>query len=468
MAEEIIGQELYPATYSEGRLSASCDGLTLLGEIAFEHKQWSATLADAVRAGNLPVEHQPQCQQVMMVTGADRLLFMVSDGTSKQCVYVWVEPDTEWRKNIVQGWTQFSIDLDAYMPEAKTVAPVAAPQMALPSVTIQVQGSIALIDNLDVFGAALTAYVVRINTKPETDQDFADLEAAVKTLKTAEEALDAAENGALAQAVSIDTMRRAVAQYRDLARTNRLLVEKIVKAEKENRRAALMNDAIATLEQHYIGLNARVGMMVPRAPAMFADAVKGLKSLDSMKDKLAAAVANAKIAANELADRMDANIKSLALFAPGLDFLFADKAALIQMDNEPFSAIVVNRVRAHNDAQAEIAEAKKAADEKRIADAVAEGIRVEGEKIARDAQQDAHRLAVMGIAHRPAAEVKPDAVPDHIARAGNMAGSDAIIDDYLKLKGLAPSGKSALRLELMAFVRFQTAYKCTQPEKETV
>ena len=107
IAEEIIGDDLYPATYSHGRLSASCDGITLSGEVAFEHKQYNKALAESVRNNILPDEYMPQCQQVMMVTGAQKLLFMVSDGTPEHCEYMWVEPDMQWREALVQGWEQF-------------------------------------------------------------------------------------------------------------------------------------------------------------------------------------------------------------------------------------------------------------------------------------------------------------------------------------------------------------------------
>src|SRR4030067_599899 len=114
IAEEIIGEELFPATYYDGKLSASSDGLTMLGDVAFEHKQWNAGLASSVKAGILPEEHAPQCQQTMMVTGAKRLLFMVSDGTKDNCEYLWVELDAKWIKRILQGWAQFAVDLANY------------------------------------------------------------------------------------------------------------------------------------------------------------------------------------------------------------------------------------------------------------------------------------------------------------------------------------------------------------------
>ena len=47
----VVGDDLYPVTRSLGRISASCDGLTIDETIAFEHKQWNADLAEQVRAG---------------------------------------------------------------------------------------------------------------------------------------------------------------------------------------------------------------------------------------------------------------------------------------------------------------------------------------------------------------------------------------------------------------------------------
>lgn len=63
LIEEAIGDDLYPVTCSNGRLSASCDGLTMGvegGEIAFEHKQWNAEHSEMVRNNIMPEEHIPQ------------------------------------------------------------------------------------------------------------------------------------------------------------------------------------------------------------------------------------------------------------------------------------------------------------------------------------------------------------------------------------------------------------------------
>ncbi|MFK5283684.1 hypothetical protein ACI3PL_29325, partial [Lacticaseibacillus paracasei] len=64
--EAHLNDELYPVTCSIGKLSASCDGLTIDGTIAFEHKQISKYLVNFINEnGILPASHMPQCQQIL-------------------------------------------------------------------------------------------------------------------------------------------------------------------------------------------------------------------------------------------------------------------------------------------------------------------------------------------------------------------------------------------------------------------
>ncbi len=378
LAEKIIGEDLYPVTGSDGKYSASFDGLTMSEEKGFEHKTLNVelraafaeidTMAPEYRetpsAGAiLPAPYRIQMEHQLMVSGAKAVLFMASKWDGDALVeerHCWYVSDADLRSQIVAGWSQFAEDLDAYVPPEVIVPPVATPQLGLPAVAIQVTGSIALVDNLDKFGAALGAYVERINKQPESDQDFADLEATVKTLKAAEEALDAAENSALAQTASIDTMRKTVALYRDTARTHRLLVEKLVKAEKENRRTAIIGDAAAELVTHIRKLNERLGK--PYMPAIsgdFAGVIKGLKSLDSMKDKVSTELARCKIAANETADRIQANLATLRDLASEHAFLFADTAQLVLKANDDLAALVKNRIAEHQATEAARLEAER-------------------------------------------------------------------------------------------------------------
>jgi putative phage-type endonuclease len=390
LAEKIIGEDLYPVVGSLGELSASFDGLTMTEETGFEHKTLNDELRSAMRdegnGYNLPPQYQVQMEQQLLVSGAERILFMATkwDGdTLVEKSHCWYASDPKLRTQIVAGWAQFAKELAAYVPAEVIVPAVAAPQMGLPAVSINVTGSIALVDNLEKFGTALTAYVERINKTPETDQDFADLEATVKTLKTAEDALDAAEAGALAQTDSIDTMRRTVALYRDTARTNRLMIEKLVKAEKENRRVKIVSDAVAALHAHMNSLAERTRNCMPVVPNQFQDVIKGLKSLDSMKDKVSGELARCKIEANAIADRIQHNI---ALLDDEVEFgfLFPDFRTLVLKAADDFTALVKSRIADHKTAEAakeeatrsriqaeEQAKAEKAAREKMEAEQAA-------------------------------------------------------------------------------------------------
>lgn len=381
LAEEIIGQDLYPVVGSEGKLSASFDGLTMCESIAFEHKTLNdnlrAIMVDGCNGADLDMQYQIQMEQQLMVSGAEKCLFMASKWDGDELVeerHCWYVSNATLRQDILQGWTQFAIDLAAYVPAELAVPAVAAPQLSLPAVSIQVNGSIALVDNLDKFGAALSAYVEHINKKPESDQDFADLEATVKTLKAAEDALDAAENGALAQTESIDSMRRTVGLYRETARTNRLLVEKLVKAEKENRRTKIISDAAAELHAHMNGLNARLGRpYMPKVESDFQGVVKGLKSIDSMKDKVATELARCKIEANAAADRIQGNLTTLRELAANHAFLFADTAQIVLKEPDDLTMLVKSRISEH-----------QAAEEKK-AEKLRESIRAEEEAKATEA-----------------------------------------------------------------------------------
>lgn len=390
IVETMIDDDLYPVTCTDdaGYLLASLDGRTYSGSILFEHKLWSEDLAAQVRAKELTPHYYWQMEQQLLVTGAEMVIFVCSDGTEDNFVQMEYRAVPGRSEQLMAGWEQFDADLAAYVP-AEAVAPVvAAPQLGLPAVSIIVNGSIALVDNLDKFGQALKAYVERINKKPETDQDFADLESNVKALKAAEDALDAAESGALAQTDSIDTMRKTVALYRETARSNRLLIEKLVKAEKEARRMAIISEAVAELHTHIRKCNDRIGKpYMPAIPGDFAGVVKGLKSLDSMKDKVSTELARCKIAANEAADRIQANLETKGLH--GYSFLFADIATLCLKPAEDFQNTVTARITTHEAQEAARLESER------------EKIRAEEQA---KAQREAAAEAILAEAARVAAE----------------------------------------------------------------
>ena len=360
IAEKLIGDDLYPATYSLGRLSASCDGLTMDDVTAFEHKQWNAALAASVERGELPEEHMPQCQQVLLVTGAQQLLFMVSDGTEENMESMYVRPDQKWFARIRAGWAQFERDLAEFKPVEVLPPVTAAPVMALPALSIQVRGEISLVDNLKVFGEELTAFIGRIPEKPETDQQFADCKAACKALQDAQDALDAAEAHALGQISSFDEMKRTKAALFDLARSTRLAVEKLVAAREQQIKVEIRQAANDAFALHVANLNTRIGKPYLSLPIPdFAGAMKGKRTIASLHDACDTLMASSKIAANEIADKIQINMNTLRELAADYKFLFADTAQLVLKNNDDLVNLIKLRITEHQAAEAKRLEAER-------------------------------------------------------------------------------------------------------------
>ena len=400
LAEQIIGEDLYPVVGYEGKLSASFDGLTMDSSVCFEHKTLNAAYREAITTGSaLPDALLVQIEQQLWVSQAERCLFMASkwteDGALVEEVHCMVESDPDLLKKVMKGWDQFQYDLENYQHEDVVVKPVSAAVEALPAVMVQVSGSIAIVENFKAFGVALHDFLDnKLMKNPQTDQDFADLESQIKMMKKAEDALDAAEANMLAQVSSVDEAKRTKDMLRSLVRENRLMAEKLLKAEKENRRAEIVRDASLALNAHVAKLGERIGgnWMPVWSMQIFNDAIKGMKSLDSMRDKLASALANEKIAANEVADRIELNQKAITVDGANYNYLVHDFAQICTKAPEDFSAIIAQRIAKHKADDAARIEAERVAAEAKTAAAVAAAIEAErmaeAKRVADAAAQD--------------------------------------------------------------------------------
>lgn len=489
IAEKIIGEELFPVVGKSGKYSASYDGLTLLEDTAFEHK----TLGDALcyphwdegHSEHLPLHYRIQMEhQCMVCPTIERVLFMASrwdaHGTLLEERHCWYAPDPVLRKRIVAGWVQFEADVAAYAPEPPKAAPVlAAPQETLPAVSVRVDGELAIVSNLPAFGVALKSFIERIPDQPSTDQEFADTEAACKALKRAEDALEAAESNALAQLADVDAMRRLVADYRALARTTRLQREKLVSLRKDQLRAEIVSGGNAAARAHTAALNQRLGgHYMPAVPADFAGAIKGKKSLDSMRDAVADVLAHFKIAANEAADRIQANLASVRE-RQELAFLFPDVLTLVQKAPDDLRAVIAARIAEHEAkelARMDAERARIAAEERQKAEAAAQAtaeaerarVRVEEEARARIAQaaiaaeqasMDAARTRQAVLDQAPAAALETVAMSAKSANETPPASSPtlrigviaerlgcSVTAEQLRAMGIEPAGKKVATL----------------------
>lgn len=403
-AEEVIGEGLYPVVGVHGTLSASFDGLTIDDSINFEHKTINVDLRSAMpKDGDngdnghlLPLHNRIQIQQQMIVSGAEKTLFMASkwDGeTCIECRWCWYFNDPALAEKIVAGWDQFREDLASYTPAEVVAEVVAAPVESLPAVAVRVDGALSIVSNLDAFGERLKAFVADIDMTPKTDQAFADAEEAVKVLQRAQDALEAAEANALAQVSDVEQLRRTVADYAKIARDTRLLLEKTVKARKEQIKVEIVQEGQKAFAEHISALNARLGKdYMPAIATDFGGVIKGKKLVSSLREAVDAELARAKIEANRIADAIQVNLNTLRDQAADYKFLFSDTAQLVLKDKEAVQAIVTNRISEHKQAEEKRIEAER----QRIAQQERERIeREEREKIAAEerAKAEAEKAA---------------------------------------------------------------------------
>lgn len=386
IVESMLGEDLFPVTMSceiDGLpLLASLDGITMLGDIIWENKLLNESLKTSVQQGKLDDHYALQVEQQLMVSGATKCYFTTSDGTEAGTFGMWYESNPDIRAQIVPIWKQFAEDVKNHVHvEAKT-APVAEAIEDLPALTVQLVGQVTS-SNLATFQTVVMERIKAINTTLVTDNDFATADKMVKFLDDGEKRLELVKSQALAQTASIDELFRTIDTLKAEMRAKRLTLDKLVKAEKENRKAEIVTAANREFADHLAALLNRVGVPIP-AIGSFGESVKGLKSLDSMRDKVSVALANAKIEANAIADRIDSNRKMVDDMS-----LFPDFAQVATKAPDDFAALLAMRTAARKEAE----EKRLAEDRERIrAEEQAKAQREAAEVLRKQQETDAAKM----------------------------------------------------------------------------
>lgn len=417
IAEKIVGEELFPMTVTEEveglPLLASLDGMTVGGDILWEHKLYSEELAKQIRAGKLEPHYAIQNEQQLMVTGADKVLFMASDGTEERCEWMWYTRVRARDKKIIAGWKQFEKDLAEYQPVEAEVVPEGKAPETLPALRIELTGLVKS-SNLDEFKEVAMAAIDNVNTNLQTDADFADAKAAVKWLREVERRLDAAKQHALSQMESIDEFFRAMDTINGGSRTKRLNLEKIIKQREQAIRVEIQQEAVSKLRAHYEQINTTLQRVTLGVPADFgpnvAAAMKGKKTVASLRDAADTALAQAKIAASEQADLTRINLRVLDEYKDYVS-LFPDFASLATTKAaDDFKAIVTSRIADH-----------KAAEEKRL-EAERARIREEEQRKALDEARDAAGVGAGEHCRKVADEEAHRQVEEADKKLGDLGG----------------------------------------------
>jgi predicted phage-related endonuclease len=344
--EKRLDDDLYPATIKKGKLSASLDGMTLDECIIFEHKQLNTSLIDALSNNTLPDQYMAQVQQQLMLTGADYCIFVCSDGTLDNWHEIIVKPDEVWFTKIRAGWDQFLRDLATYEPEEVKPEAVGKAIEGLPGVALIVSAEVKQ-SNLPAFVSAAERFIANIKTDLQTDQDFADAEETVKFCKKAEDQLEAAKANALAQTASLDEALRTIDNIKEQLRSKRLMLDKLVKTEKENRKTEMIRNAQWEYQSFVDGVVKELGYRPHLNAPDFAGAIKGKRNLASMKDAIDTLVANSKTELTIEAERLRNNLKEYHAHASGYEFLFNDLNSIIHHPIDALIGIIKGRIESH-------------------------------------------------------------------------------------------------------------------------
>lgn len=422
IVEAAIGGKLYPVMQSRGRISASCDGLRAAGDLAWEHKQWNTEYAALVDDNILPEEHAPQCYQILLVTGADRLIFTISDGTDKNMASMSVLPDQAWFERIILGWAQFNKERAEYVPPIEVAKPVAAVVGTLPAVKWNLQGT-QITSNLEKeVKPAVLALIDKYSFTPETDQDFADLKAFGENARDAVIKSKAVRETVLANLADINAFNEGMLELEGLLTQAAITAENVYKAENNNRKNQLRAKGQASFDQHINALQASIkGVTVAFTAPDLAAATKNMRTLASFGNAVKTCVGNAIVAADVLAADVSAKLdwynKATDIDTGHFGFLFKDLQQLIGKPLEDFQLVVTSRIEKHK------------ADE--AAKLEAERVRMEAEAKAKAELKAAVTLAAEEARIRSEERAKvasEHAAADHVAEAGKMVDSLGPLD----------------------------------------
>lgn len=351
IAQDIAGVEFYPAVGIADidglPLLASFDGIDMLEVVLWENKMRNAALVGQVCDLDLEPHYWAQLEHQLLVSGAEKVLFTTSDGTLEGTDYLWYESVPERRAQVIAAWKQFAIDLAAYVPvDEPAPAPMGATRERLPALIFEAKGEITA-SNLDEYKVHALTVVGDIPVKPETDQQYADAKEDAQFCRDIESAMEHAETAILGRMSSVDEAIKVVKHIREVARRKAIDLENAVTAEEKRRKQAMVVNAKEALRSHVDALDVRIGHAYMPASARVADfdgAIKNKRSVPSMQAAVDGTLANAKIAADAIAGRIDTNLKYLATEAGDYTALFPDIATVAQKDPQDFVALVQFRV----------------------------------------------------------------------------------------------------------------------------
>ncbi len=353
-AQAIVGEDLFQPTMSKTvdglKLSASFDGLTMLDDMVWEHKTLNKKLRANLSVGIIPDEYKPQLEQQLLVSGADKVLFMASNNEEE--MHLWYESEPFLRKRLIAGWKQFSEDLKNWKQVEITVEPIAESVEALPSLNVQITGGVTA-SNLATYEKTALAFIDNINTDLKTDSDFANADIMVKFCSKTEKELDAVKKSALDQTADIADLFKTIDRLKFEMRDKRLELYKLVKSRKASIRGEIVGEAKYDIRRYIDDKNSNLptGISVAFYDVDFNSVIKNKRTVQSLRNAVNTELARCKIEVSEQADLLRGNYDALQDVAGEYGFLFRDLDSILTKDRDDLLNLAKQRIAEHKEAE---------------------------------------------------------------------------------------------------------------------
>ncbi len=350
LAEGIAGADLFPATgvtTIDGLpLLASFDGLTMMEDLVFEHKLWNEKLVAQIEGEGIEPAYYWQLEHQLLVSGAECVLFISSDGTPGKLRHIYYYSQVHRRDALIAGWQQFRADLETFKPVAPEPALEGEIILDTTALVIQIAGQVNH-SNLPRLEEQIWQTIDSTKSALVSDQDFADAESAVKYFKKTEQKLQDGKHTALAQVPDIAQLFVKIDQLTDAMASKRKLLDKQVKHQKQHIKDSMVLDAVTALENTRQEINKTLQpAFVPQVamPSDFQDVIKGKKSFTSMHSAINDRLAQAHIELKRQAAAVQQNLTVYQKLTSDKDYLFPDLDILLHKDQTDLIAIIEMRL----------------------------------------------------------------------------------------------------------------------------
>jgi len=337
---------------------ASFDGLggDVGAYLPWEHKDWNLILAENVRNGVLEALYYWQLEHQMLVADCNQIMFTCSDGTEENRVSMIYTSVPDRRLELIAAWKQFDIDLDAHEIEAKQEVVVAQKAKSLPLITFEVTGTEITSNVQQVLIEITERSEIEMNRELETDQDFADKDSLNKATKATREKLKRIVEDVQNKFVSYSEFAGVAADIDSVLQKMQSQGEKQVKAAKAAKKESIKNIAEKKISDYSAEIDKlinpiRISSIYTAGMPDFDLAMKNKRTIESLQNSVDSIVAEFKIAANEIKDKVIANLSTLRELAGEYEFLFMDTPDLVKKENDDLIAVIKVRISDHKEAE---------------------------------------------------------------------------------------------------------------------